>query len=176
MEQSTRTFTAAQAESHAPTSSRTTSERRIHPYTRRFERPLPPAFAAESAGMTWRTFCSTYAPENGPLRLRDWNDRALGRGEHHFEAIFSTTCSDASAVRAQATASGAIAACSEMLHGLGYGIEIERFHQHHRGSTWATMLYCTTGGNPEGAWAIGLGENSAEASVKAMLSAVARLY
>ena len=176
MEQPTHTFTAARAASGAATSSSTGTERGIHPYTRRFERPLPPAFAAESAGMTWRTFCSTYAPENGPLRLRDWHERALGRGEHHFEAIFSTTCPDASAVRAQTTASGAIAACSEMLHGLGFGIEIERFHQHHRGSTWATMLFCTTGGNPAGAWAIGFGENSAEASVRAMLSAIARLY
>lgn len=175
MEQSTRIFTAAPEQSHAPTSSRTTTERGIHPYTRRFERPLPPAFAAESAGMSWRTFCSTYAPENGPLRLRDWNERALGRGEHRFEAIFSTTRPDASAVRAQTIASGAIAACSEMLHGLGYGIEIERFHQHHRGSTWATMLYCSADGG-DGAWAIGFGENSAEASVKAMLSAIARVY
>ena len=175
MEQSTRIFTAAPAQSHAPTSSRTTTERGIHPYTRRFERPLPPAFAADSAGMSWRTFCSTYAPENGPLRLRDWNERALGRGEHRFEAIFSTTRPDASAVRAQTVASGAIAACSEMLHGLGYGIEIERFHQHHRGSTWATMLYCSADGGA-GAWAIGFGENSAEASVKAMLSAIARVY
>ena len=175
MEQSTRIFTAAQAQSHAPTSSPTTTEHGIHPYTRRFERPLPPAFAAESAGMSWRTFCCTYAPENGPLRLRDWNERALGRGEHRFEAIFSTTRPDASAVRAQTVASGAIAACSEMLHGLGYGIEIERFHQHHRGSTWATMLYCSADGGA-GAWAIGFGENSAEASVKAMLSAIARVY
>lgn len=147
----------------------------IHPYTRRFERPLPPAFAAESAGMRWRDFCSTYAPENGPLRLRDWSERPLGRGEHHFEAIFSTTCPDASAVSAQTTASGAISACSEILYSLGYGIEIERFHQHHRGTTWATMLYCRAGGT-EGAWAIGFGENSAESSVRAMLSAIARLY
>lgn len=175
MDQPTRTFTAARAETQAPTSSSTTAERGIHPYTRRFERPLPPEFAAQSQGMTWRTFCSTYAPENGPLRLRDWNERALGRGEHRFEAIFSTTCPDASAVRAQTTASGAIAACSEMLHGLGYGIEIERFHQHHRGSTWTTILYCSAD-DGAGAWAIGFGENSAEASVKAMLSAIARLY
>ena len=175
MDQPTRTFTAAQAQSHGPTSSSTGTGNGPHPYTRRFERPLPPAFAAESAEMNWRTFCSTYAPENGPLRLRDWNERALGRGEHRFEAIFSTTRPDASAVRAQTIASGAIAACSEMLHGLGYGIEIERFHQHHRGSTWATMLYCSADGGA-GAWAIGFGENSAEASVKAMLSAIARLY
>ena len=151
------------------------AETGTHPYTRRFGRTLPPAFAAQSDGMSWREFCSTYAPENGPLRLRDWNERALGRGEHRFEAIFSTTCPGASAIRAQTIASGAIGACSEMLYSLGYGIEIERFHQHHRGSTWATMLYCRADGS-EGAWAIGFGENSAESSVRAMLSAIARLH
>ena len=75
--------TRAPASATAPAHPQHAAERGTHPYTRRFERPLPPAFAAESTGMTWRTFCSTYAPENGPLRLRDWNDRALGRGAAH---------------------------------------------------------------------------------------------
>lgn len=145
-----------------------------HPFTARFGRALPRELAAESAGMSWREFCSEYAPTSGALRLRDWNATPLGRGRHRFEAIFGTSRTGTDAHRCTVIASGEIAACSEMLHDLGHGIEITRFHQHREGTTWATILYCHSarGGS---AWAVGLGETGPESATSAMIAATARL-
>ncbi|WP_333620075.1 hypothetical protein [Dietzia sp.] len=173
-----RATTASPAAPARPTTA-TTAAAREHPYTARFGRALPRELAAESTGMGWREFCSTYAPTPEGLRLRDWNETNLGRGVRRFEAIFGTSATGPAAHRCTVIAAGEIAACSEMLHELGHGIEIERFHQHHTGDTWATIIRCQghhagNGGHGR-TWALGLGRTGPESARNAMISASTRL-
>lgn len=140
-----------------------------HPYCERFAAPLPREFAHESAHLNWSDFCSTYAPADGPLALRNWSSRSLGRGLHRFEARFADDRA------ASATASGAIRATSDMLHDLGYPLEIERFTQHGEGGQFSTVIRAT-GRHGRSTWAVGFGDTGPQSATQAMLSAIARLY
>lgn len=140
-----------------------------HPYSERFAAPLPRELACESAHMNWSDFVSTYAPTDGPLSLQNWSSHSIGRGMHRFEARFDGDRS------ASATAFGAIRATSEMLHELGYPLEIERFTQHREGEMYSTVIRAIDRrGRPT--WAVGFGSSGPQSATQAMLSAIARLY
>lgn len=158
------------------------------PFTERFGRRPPRAFAAEAAGLTWRELIDAYAPSSQHFHLADLTRRPMGRGITAYEAILATRDADDptsfTARRLTTTSCGDLTAMSEMLGQAGARVEIETFHQYEGaaldgreffGSTaWCTVLRATCGRRET--WAMGFGEDSSSASIAALLSAATLLH
>lgn len=194
------TVTAATAAT-ATAASRSTPE---CPFAERFGRRLPRGFAAEAAGMDWRTMVDTYAPSRDHFHLADFSRRPLGRGITAYEAILAArttgdTPGEFTARRLTTASCGDLTAMSDMLGQVGARTEIETFHQYeghqykghqykgapHAGhasagaesagaESWCTILRATCGRRET--WALGFGRTSSEASISALLSAATRLH
>lgn len=148
-------------------------------YAQRFSRALPGELAQETGAMSWQDFLDTYCPPRQPIRLRHWASRTIGRGLHEYEARFQRSDVAPSSMLgnwpAQTTASGEIRALSEMLHQLGYPLEIERFYQHEHDGTHSTIIRGVDR-REQSCWALGFGSTGPHSATQAMLAAVARLY
>ncbi|UVE96589.1 hypothetical protein [Dietzia sp. B32] len=172
-----------------PLGHRATSATPTCPFAERFGRRLPRGFAAEAAGLDWRTLVDTYAPSSDHFHLADLSRRPLGRGITAYEAILATRApgdapGEFTAHRLTTESCGDLTAMSDMLGRVGARTEIERFHQYegHRygdhsfGDTesWCTILRAGCGRRET--WALGFGQTSSEASIAALLSAATRLH
>lgn len=80
---------------------------------------------------------------------------------------------DDQALHLESTASGAIGALSELLHGLDAGVEIVTFYQQHDGERIAVYLLCARKG--ERCWAYGRATTGDEAVARALISAANQL-
>lgn len=139
------------------------------PFFARFGRPLPRALRAEADGMSWSEFTAAYAPQGGPVRLGGWSDERLAAGRRRYEATIAV---GDTIFASAATACGPIAAMTEMLHGLGFQIEILSFHRYDFGDTSITFLLCRSG--DETAWVMGAGDDATESSLRAMIAGINR--
>ncbi|NLG56267.1 MAG: 2-isopropylmalate synthase [Rhodococcus sp.] len=135
-----------------------------------FALTLPRGLREEAAEMSWRQFCDTYAP-TGRIRLGSWSAERCGLGQWTYETTFGV---GDSIRRATATASGPMSALTGLLYDAGCAIEILGFHQQPFGDRTATLLLCEAGGRT--GWAFGLGDDTTESALHAMISAANRLY
>ncbi|WP_024332950.1 hypothetical protein [Gordonia hirsuta] len=74
----------------------------------------------------------------------------------------------------EASAFGAIGAMSEMLYGLGAGVEIVSLYHQRDGRQVAAYLRCERDGRQ--CWAYGLADTGDEATVRALISAANQLH
>ena len=148
------------------------------PFSERFGRPLPRGFAELSEGLSWRELVGAFAPSHNHFHLVDFTSRSLGRGLHTFEALLAIPLAGDQTQydthRLTTRAFGDFAAMTEMLATVGANVEAERLHQYSSGNTWCTILRATGGGRTR--WAMGFGCSSAEANVRALLSAASLLF
>ncbi|WP_228805720.1 alpha-isopropylmalate synthase regulatory domain-containing protein [Nocardia higoensis] len=127
----------------------------------------PRGLRAESAGMTPAEFHDRYCRETGPIRLSDWaatGDRA---------AAYTATLEFADRLRTVATTGSPVAALTSALYEEGYPVEILQFHQRRTGEGTATFIRCEFNGKR--GWGAAMADDSAESSVRAILSGVNRL-
>ena len=137
--------------------------------------PLPSGLREDAETMSWSTFITTYAPNTGPLRLGHWEcvDPArpatrLGPQPRNFRAtlgfgdrIETTT----------ASASGPVAALTEMLHGLGVPVEMLRFHQMQAGpDSQDTTTFIRGSDGRHDAWGMGWSADPAESALRAVIA------
>jgi hypothetical protein len=135
-----------------------------------FRTPLPPELRAEATGMSWSTFTETYAPAAGPIRLGAWT---ASPGRHDLLECQATIATGDSIASLTATASGAIAALSDMLYRLGSGVEIIRLHQYPHSGGVATFLLCER--DERRSWSMGSGPCGEESALGALIAAANRL-
>jgi hypothetical protein len=144
----------------------------LDPFAARYGRALPLALRAEAAGMSWADFATTYAPQDGPLHLADWNGTALTGGLSAYEATFAL---DGAIHTSASVATGPVSAMTGMIHELGFRLEIRSFHRQDMGDTHATFLLCESD-DERSCWVMGLGATAAESTLRAMTAGINRLY
>ncbi|HLS78812.1 MAG TPA: alpha-isopropylmalate synthase regulatory domain-containing protein [Nocardia sp.] len=127
----------------------------------------PRGLRAEAAGMTPAEFHDQYCRDNGPVRLSDWA-AVSGRA-----AAYTATLEFADRLRTLATTGSPVAALTSALYEEGYPVEILQFHQRHTGEGTATFIRCEFNGKR--GWGAALAGDSAESSVRAILSGINRL-
>lgn len=127
--------------------------------------------------MTWENFVATYGPTAGPLRLGHWActdaDRPaarLGPQARNFRAMIAV--GDRISV-STASATGPIAALTEMLHERGITVETLRFHQLRSGEFTATFICGSNGIRSE--WAMGWSEDPTQSALRAVIACANRL-
>ncbi len=155
----------------AATACTTGSTAPLDPFAARYGRALPLPLRAEAAGMSWSEFLAVYADQRGPLRLGDWSATRMPAGRAAFEATISV---GDTVHTAAALACGPVAAMTEMLHDLGFGLEIHSFHRHDLGDTHVTFLHCGSG--EQRTWVMGMGETGAESTLRAMIAGINRIH
>ncbi|MGW4477874.1 alpha-isopropylmalate synthase regulatory domain-containing protein [Rhodococcus triatomae] len=142
------------------------------PFAARFGMPLPAGMRAECAGMSWRTFLSTYSPSGGPIRFGRWSSTPLGAGNSEFRATLGI--GDV-ITQATATGCGPVSALTSMLYEAGFQMEILSFHQLRiTADRTATVLLCEHDGQRH--WAIGFGSDATESSIEAMIAGANLLH
>lgn len=119
--------------------------------------------------MSTQSFEHTYCP-HGAIALRDFTVEPT-RGD-------TVTCHAriTSGTREQtltATAVGAIGAMTEMLYGMGAGVEIVSLSQHVEGDDTIVYLLCERNGRQS--WSYGRGRASDEAAVNALIAGANQL-
>lgn len=148
------------------------------PFTERFGRRMPADFAELADGLSWRELVGAFAPARHHFHLVDFHSRYAGRGVHTYEALIAVPASDdetrVDTHRLTTRSCGDFSAMSEMLAALGAHVEVERLHQYSSDGTWCTILHSTDGARRR--WAMGFGATSAEANVRALLSAASLTF
>ena len=127
--------------------------------------------------MSIETFHATYTPSSGPLRLGSLQctdverpATRLGPQARNYQATIAVgDCIGTST----ATASGPIAALTEMLYDRGIALEIRAFHQLHTGECTATFIRGTDGARDE--WAMGWSEEPTQSALRAVVACANRL-
>lgn len=142
------------------------SDRHADPFAARFGKSLPRGLRLEADHMTWPAFEAAYAPAAGPLRLDNWTEERISSARTRFTATLDI---DHARRLATANATGPISAMTAILHEAGYPVEVTSFHQQQAGSKTATFIHCTDGHHDH--WAMGIGENCTESSLRAFVSA-----
>lgn len=135
-----------------------------------FHATLPRGLREQAAEMSWSEFTSTYAP-SGRIRLGSWSAHRCGLGMWEFETTFGI---GDTIRRATAIAAGPMSALTGLLHDAGCPIEILDFHQQLYADRTATFILCEAGGRVE--WAFGLGDDTTESALHAMIAAANRLH
>ena len=134
--------------------------------------PLPSGLREDAEHMSWSTFINTYASSTGPLRLGHWEciDAArpatrLGPQPRNFRATlgFGDRIETATA-----SASGPVAALTEMLHERGVPVEMLRFHQTRTGEDTATFIRGSDGRHD--AWGMGWSADPDESALRAVIA------
>jgi hypothetical protein len=148
-----------------------TADSRTDPFANRYGTPLPSSLRAEAAGMSWTTFSDTYAPTAGPIRLGSWSSSAAPQDLLDCRATIATPDTIRSL---SATATGPIAALTDMLYRLGAGVEIVSLHQYDFAGGVATFLLCER--DDRRTWSMGSGETGQDSALGALIAAANRLY
>jgi hypothetical protein len=146
-------------------------------FAAQFDAPLPPDLREEAQTMTTEAFQSTYAPTSGPVRLGHWQCTDAERGgthlgpqARHYEATIGVGERIGTST---ATASGPVAALTEMLHQRGIAVEMLKFHQLHADGGVATFIRGTDGSHD--AWAMGLSDDPIQSALRALVACANRL-
>ena len=132
-----------------------------------FDRPLPRELRQDAAAMTHDAFTDRYGSSSGPVRLGGWDtpDRTPnGVGEYRATIAVGNRIDTSTA-----TATGPVAALTEMLHERGFTVEALRFHQlpTTAGAT-ATFILGTDGGHRR--WAMGWARDPQQSALRAMVA------
>jgi hypothetical protein len=140
--------------------------------------PLPRALREDADTMSWSAFTATYAPSAGPLRLGHWEcadaDRPATRLGPQPRRFRATLAVGDRIETATATATGPVAALTEMLHAHGLAVEMLRFHQLTADDKTATFIHGTDGCRAE--WAMGVSEDPTQSALSAVIACANRLY
>jgi hypothetical protein len=138
---------------------------------------LPSGLREDVHTMSWSTFVATYAHSAGPLRLGHWEcadarrpATRLGPQAHTFRATlgFGDRIETVTA-----TATGPIAALTEMLYQRGIAVEMLRFHQLRSGENIATFIRGSDGARSE--WAMGWSQDPTQSNLRAVIACANRL-
>lgn len=137
--------------------------------------PIPRGLREEADAMSFEAFLSQYAPNSGPLRLRNWtctdsHRPRLGPQVRNYRATLAIgdTISTSSAA-----ASGPIAALTAMLYDRGIPVEMVDFHQLPAGAQTATFIRGSDGGHSE--WAMGIADDAEQSALRAVIACANRL-
>lgn len=138
---------------------------------------LPRGLRERAEAMTWENFVATYSPTAGPLRLGHWActdaerpAARLGPQARNFRAMIAVGDRISTST---ASASGPIAALTEMLHERGITVETLRFHQLRSGEFTATFICGSNGIRSE--WAMGWSEDPTQSALRAIIACANRL-
>ena len=126
----------------------------------------PRALRAECAGLTPAEFHERYCDIAGPVKLGDWTPA----GQRHASATYTATLEFHDRLRTVVSTGSPVAALTSVLYDEGYPIEILQFHQRQTASGTATFVRCEFNGRR--GWGAALAVDSAESTVRAMLSGV----
>jgi hypothetical protein len=125
----------------------------------------------------WKMFHSTYAPTSGPLRLGQWTctdeDRPATRLGPQARNYRATLAIGDRISTASASASGPVAALTEMLYEHGIAVEMTAFHQLPTDGDTATFIHGSNGARSE--WAMGLAEDATQSALRAVIACANRL-
>jgi hypothetical protein len=128
--------------------------------------------------MSWSTFTATYASGAGPVRLGQWEcvdaERPATRLGPQARTFRATLGFGDRIETVTATATGPVAALTEMLHQHGIAVEMLRFHQLHSDEDVATFIRGSDGARAE--WAMGLSEDATQSALRAVIACANRLY
>ncbi|OMC41856.1 homocitrate synthase [Mycobacterium sp. IS-1264] len=138
---------------------------------------LPRGLRERAEAMTWENFVATYSPTAGPLRLGHWEctdierpAARLGPQARNFRAMIAVGDRISAST---ASASGPIAALTEMLHERGITVETLSFHQLRSGEFTATFICGSNGIRSE--WAMGWSEDPTQSALRAVIACANRL-
>lgn len=142
-----------------------------------FTTPLPRGLRDAGQTASWDSFLAEFAPTAGMLRLGQWvctdAARPVGRLGPQARRYQATLAIGDTMRTSTATASGPIAALTEMLHERGIAIETTSFHQLPTGGHTATFIEGCDGMHTE--WAMGLAEDPEQSAVRAVIACANRL-
>jgi hypothetical protein len=131
----------------------------------------------EADEMSWESFIDTYSHGCGPLRLGQWEctdaDRPATRLGPQPRTFRATLGVGDRIETATATATGAVAALTAMLHERGIAVEMLRFHQMESGANTATFIRGSDGVRAE--WAMGVATDPTESALRAVIACANRL-
>ncbi len=123
--------------------------------------------------MNWDAFRATYAPVSGPLRLGQWtctDGKCAGPQPRRYQATLAVGDLISTAT---ATATGPVAALTEMLYERGIALEMTSFHQVPAGADTATFIRGSDGIRDE--WAMGLDADATQSALRAVIACANRL-
>ena len=123
--------------------------------------------------MKWASFHNSYARVSGPLRLGQWtctDDQCAGPQPRRYHATLAVGDRISTAT---ATATGPVAALTEMLYQRGIALEMTSFHQLPADGHTATFIRGSDGTRDE--WAMGLDEDATQSALRAVIACANRL-
>lgn len=145
--------------------SSTTIPTQTDPFAGRFGVRLPRGLREEAGDMSWASFCQTYEPSVGPLRLGQWSEA---------DGCYQATLAIGERIESSsATACGPMAALTAMLSERGIRMETLNFHQMHDGDQTVTFIRGTNGSRT--AWAMGRARDATASSLRAVTGCANRL-
>ncbi|MFD4367710.1 2-isopropylmalate synthase [Rhodococcus sp. NPDC058521] len=119
--------------------------------------------------MGWTDFCSTFAPQSGPIRLGAFTSSRAGLGRFDFRATLAMSNTIA---QYRTTATGPVSALTQMLAEAGINLEIRAFHQFREGGR--TYTFALTERRGRSKWAMGVGTDATESACRAMIAGANR--
>lgn len=139
--------------------------------------PLPRELREDADTMSWSTFTAEYAPTAGPLRLGNWECADTGRPATRLgpqARTFQATLGIGDRIETlTATATGPVAALTEMLYTCGIAVETLHFHQLRSDDAIATFIQGSDGAHAE--WAMGWSNDATDSALRAVIACANRL-
>lgn len=146
-------------------------------FATQFDAPLPVDLREEANTMTAEAFQGTYAPISGPVRLGHWQCADAPRGSIPIgpqASRYQATIAVGERIgTSEATATGPLAALTEMLHQRGIAVEMLKFHQLQADDGVATFIRGTDGSHD--AWAMGVSDDPIQSALQALVACANRL-
>lgn len=133
--------------------------------------PLPACLRSVAAEGSWTEFCSTYAPQSGPVRLGSFTLSRAGLGRFDFRATLAVSTTIA---HYATTATGPVSAMTHMLADAGINLEIRAFHQIQEGNRTYTFVLVERRGSSR--WAMGIGSDATKSACRAMIAGANRCF
>ncbi|WP_299559643.1 homocitrate synthase [uncultured Mycolicibacterium sp.] len=139
---------------------------------------MPPGLREQADGMSWADFLATYAPADGRVRLGHFAcaapaPRSVGPWARLYTYEATLAVGDAVGT-CTASASGPIAALTEMLYERGVKVETVGFHQLPTvGARTATIIRGSDGAHTD--WGLGLARDATQSALRAVVACANRL-
>lgn len=137
-----------------------------------FDRPLPHDLREDAEVMSHDTFIDRYGHQSGPVRLGHWETQGktvTGIGDYRATIAVGNRIATSTT-----TATGPIAALTEMLHERGVAVEALKFHQLPAvGGATATFIHGSDGARDT--WAMGWARDPAQSALRAVIACANRL-
>jgi len=147
------------------------------PFAARIHAPMPRGLREEADAMSFEEFLAEYGSSSGPLRLGQWEcidaqrpATRLGPQARNYQATLAVGDSISTST---ASASGPVAALTEMLYDRGIAVEMTAFHQLPAGEHTATFIRASDGSRSE--WAMGLSDDPTQSALRAVIACANRL-